>query len=389
MLQRHIRIFLKRRQVEKYTKAAIVLQKYVRGFLAKKELQRLKWLEEARKRSCSVLIIQNWWRSVLVRKNYLKMITAILTIQSFFRGYQARQQLAEQNRAATVLQRRWRTMLQTRREQRLADIRLMAAITLQSHIRCWIERRKYVAYRKQVIKVQALVRSKQELRKFSLMKTSVISIQQWWRGCVEARKVQKEFLVKKEAAVKLQSFVRMVAERKRFLQIRTAIILLQAGFRGQKERQCFESKMAAIVKIQLWWRSVQFTKSVQAEYLVTRRKVVLIQSLVRKYLLQKRFKSTRNSAITIQKHIRGHLERKKFLELQNATIKVQKYWRSYQISCQMRQHFLLQKSSICSRVTLPTLVTFGTPDPFAIPAAIFKRAASGGLFLIKSNVRSL
>ena len=215
VLQKHIRIFLKRRQVEKYTKATIVIQKYVRGYLAKKELQRLKWLEEARKRSCSVLIIQNWWRSVLIRKKYLKMITAILTIQSFFRGHQARQQLAEQNLAATVIQKRWRAILQRREEHRLAEIRLKAAITLQSHTRCWIERRKYVALRKKVIKVQALVRSRQESRKFSLMKTSAITIQQWWRGCVEGRKVQEEFLVKKQAVVRLQSFVRMILERER------------------------------------------------------------------------------------------------------------------------------------------------------------------------------
>jgi len=136
VLQKHIRIFLKKRQLEKFTQATIVLQKYARVFLAKKELKRLKWLEEARKRSCSVLIIQNWWRSVLIRKKYLKMITAILTIQSFFRGYQSRQQLAEQNQAAQVIQRRWRIILRSRDEKRLASIRLKATITLQSHLRC-------------------------------------------------------------------------------------------------------------------------------------------------------------------------------------------------------------------------------------------------------------
>ena len=98
---------------------------------------------------------------------------------------------------------------------------------------------------------------------------------------MEGRKVQEEFLRQKKAAVRIQSFVRMVLVRRRFLKIKTSIIHLQAAFKGQKERHYFELKMTALVKIQSWWRNVQLTKSVKDEYEESRRKVFLVQELLR------------------------------------------------------------------------------------------------------------
>src|SRR5882757_1403998 len=49
---------------------------------------------------------------------------------------------------------------------------------------------------------------------------------------------------------------------------------------------------------------------------------------------------------------------------------------------------VLAISSTCFFVTLPTLVLFGTPEPFGIPAALSSRMAAGGVFVMKVNVRS-
>ena len=40
-------------------------------------------------------------------------------------------------------------------------------------------------------------------------------------------------------------------------------------------------------------------------------------------------------------------------------------------------------------VTLPTLFLFGSPEPFSIFAAFFRRIAAGGVFVMKVNERSL
>ena len=48
-------------------------------------------------------------------------------------------------------------------------------------------------------------------------------------------------------------------------------------------------------------------------------------------------------------------------------------------------------SAICltlATVTFPTFVLFGSADPFAIPAACFKRTEAGGDFVIKVKVLS-
>ena len=49
---------------------------------------------------------------------------------------------------------------------------------------------------------------------------------------------------------------------------------------------------------------------------------------------------------------------------------------------------VLAISSTCFFVTLPTLVLFGTPEPFGIPAALSSRMAAGGVLVMNVNVRS-
>src|SRR5947199_6293736 len=51
--------------------------------------------------------------------------------------------------------------------------------------------------------------------------------------------------------------------------------------------------------------------------------------------------------------------------------------------------FVFTMSMTCLRVTLPTLVLFGSLDPAAMFAAFFKRTAAGGLFVMKVNDLSL
>src|SRR5947199_2008906 len=51
--------------------------------------------------------------------------------------------------------------------------------------------------------------------------------------------------------------------------------------------------------------------------------------------------------------------------------------------------FVFTMSMTCLRVTLPTLVLFGSFEPAAMLAAFFRRTAAGGLFVMKVNDLSL
>src|SRR5206468_10044608 len=51
--------------------------------------------------------------------------------------------------------------------------------------------------------------------------------------------------------------------------------------------------------------------------------------------------------------------------------------------------FVFTMSMTCLRVTLPTLVLFGSFEPAAMMAAFFRRTAAGGLLVMKVNDLSL
>ncbi|NXY87892.1 MYO9B protein, partial [Alcedo cyanopectus] len=80
----------------------------------------------------------------------------------------------------------------------------------------------------------------------------------------------------------LQSWLRMVLERRRFLRTRQAAVVLQAGWRSRCARL---QRSSAAVCIQAAWRRHRERLS----YLQQRRRVCLLQAMVRGHLQRKRF----------------------------------------------------------------------------------------------------
>ncbi|XP_029820154.1 unconventional myosin-IXb isoform X3 [Manacus vitellinus] len=82
----------------------------------------------------------------------------------------------------------------------------------------------------------------------------------------------------------LQSWLRMVLERRRFLRTRQAAIVLQACWRSRCIRMALQRSNAAI-EIQAAWRRYQERK----HFLQHRRRICLLQALVRGHLTRKRY----------------------------------------------------------------------------------------------------
>ncbi|NXD82437.1 MYO9B protein, partial [Halcyon senegalensis] len=82
----------------------------------------------------------------------------------------------------------------------------------------------------------------------------------------------------------LQSWLRMVLERRRFLRTRQAAVVLQACWRSRCVRMALHRNNAAIY-IQSAWRRYRERKS----YLQQRRRICLLQAVVRGHLQRKRF----------------------------------------------------------------------------------------------------
>ncbi|NXJ02044.1 MYO9B protein, partial [Psophia crepitans] len=82
----------------------------------------------------------------------------------------------------------------------------------------------------------------------------------------------------------LQSWLRMVLERRRFLRTRQAAIVLQACWRSRCVRMALQRNNAAVY-IQSAWRRYRERKC----YLQQKRRICLMQAMVRGYLQRKRF----------------------------------------------------------------------------------------------------
>ncbi|XP_030639969.1 unconventional myosin-Vb [Chanos chanos] len=151
VIQSWVRGWLARRRYLRIYQATLTLQRYVRGTLARRLAHILRYTRAA-------LIIQKTYRMVTVRRLYLTIREAALTIQAFSRGMQARRAYRQllRERAALRLQaavRGW----SARREFR----RLRAATVL---LQCCVRRR---AARKELLKLRQEARSVEKYRELN------------------------------------------------------------------------------------------------------------------------------------------------------------------------------------------------------------------------------
>ncbi|KAJ8340437.1 hypothetical protein SKAU_G00350700 [Synaphobranchus kaupii] len=134
-IQKHVRGWSQRRKYLRMRHAAIVIQEYVRG---KKKIRKAITAATL-KQAWAAIVIQKHCRGLLVRRIFLLLQVATVTIQAFTRGWLAR--------------RDYRKMVA---EQK--------AIVLQKYARAWLARRHFQSIRRLVLNVQLSYRV-QQLRK--------------------------------------------------------------------------------------------------------------------------------------------------------------------------------------------------------------------------------
>ena len=135
------------------------------------------------------------------------------------------------------------------------------------------------------------------------------------------------------AAVAIQSYWRMFRARKQFLaelklkRETRAAILIQTRWRihfAQKRYNCLLAELErrrqkSAVAIQKNWRAfVQLQK-----FLSVRRRVVVVQSVVRTHLARKRFLELRRSATIVSANYKRLVERRKYLKVRKNIITAQ------------------------------------------------------------------
>ncbi|MBZ3872842.1 Unconventional myosin-Va [Sciurus carolinensis] len=143
-IQKTIRGWLLRKKYLRMRKAAITVQRYVRGYQARCYAKFLR-------RTKAAIIIQKYWRMYVVRRRYKIKQAATIVLQSYLRGYLAR------NRYHKIL-----------REHK--------AVIIQKWVRGWLARTHYKRSMHAIIYLQCCFRrmmAKRELKKLKIEARSV------------------------------------------------------------------------------------------------------------------------------------------------------------------------------------------------------------------------
>ncbi|XP_011228884.1 unconventional myosin-Vc isoform X1 [Ailuropoda melanoleuca] len=129
VIQKHIRGWLQRKKFLRERQAALTIQQYFRG----QQTVRKAVTATALKEAWAAIIIQKYCRGYLVRNLYQLIRVATITIQAYTRGLLAR--------------RRYRKMLEEHK-----------ATILQKYARAWLARRRFQSIRRFVLNIQLTYR---------------------------------------------------------------------------------------------------------------------------------------------------------------------------------------------------------------------------------------
>ncbi|XP_008974925.3 abnormal spindle-like microcephaly-associated protein isoform X2 [Pan paniscus] len=283
---------LKRHQERE--KAARIIQLAVINFLAKQRL---------RKRINAALVIQKYWRRVLAQRKLLML---------------KKEKLEKvQNKAASLIQAMWRRY---RAKKYLCKVK--AACKIQAWYRCWRAHKEYLAILKAVKIIQGCFYTKLERTRFLNVRASAIIIQRKWRAILSAKIAHEHFLMIKR---------------------HRAACLIQAHYRGYKGRQVFLRQKSAALIIQKYIRAREAGKRERIKYIEFKKSTVILQALVRGWLVRKRILEQRAkirllhftaaayyhlNAVRIQRAYKLYLAVKNANKQVNSVICIQRWFRA-------------------------------------------------------------
>ena len=159
--------YMEKLRSEKLRDCGIMIQKHVKGWLYRRRFNTQK---------AATLTMQRWVRGFLARRRarFLRRTKAIIVIQSRVRGWVKRVQFLQLKDRATRLQARIRGQQARLRHQRL--VYNAKATKIQAAVRGWLAWKKYQKTRKDILLVQCTVRRYQAKKRFKALKIEARSI---------------------------------------------------------------------------------------------------------------------------------------------------------------------------------------------------------------------
>lgn len=220
---------------EKQMKAAIMVQKNLRGFLSRTAAERARKLKER-----SVLAIQSWYRMVKHHRVYIRKRKAVVKIQSEYRSVKMRREFLRRKKASIVLAAFVRQVIQRTKFKMLKQ----RVVRLQALVRKWKLRKRFVRLRKLAVYMQSKRRQKRAIQLKSRRSHAVHTLQHAMQGWV----CRCHYIAMMESVVVLQYWAKSWLLQKEYRQLRVATKRIQNAWRKHNRVKRWEAEVDSIFR---------------------------------------------------------------------------------------------------------------------------------------------
>ncbi|XP_003792358.1 abnormal spindle-like microcephaly-associated protein isoform X1 [Otolemur garnettii] len=316
-------------------------------------------------------VIQSYWRMRQAKVRYLNLKKIIVKLQAHIRKHQQVQKFKKMKNAALIIQTHFRAYISGRKvlasfqKTRSAVIVLQSAyrgmqarrmfihsltsvVKIQSYYRGYIYKKKFLSLKNATIKLQSLVRMKQARKQYLHLRAAALFIQQCYHSKKMAAQKRKEYMQMRESCIKLQALVRGHLVRKQISLQRQAAISLQSIFQMRKMRQHYLKIYKAVIAIQNYYRAYKAKVNQRKDFLQVKRAATHLQAAYRGYKVRQLIRQQSVAALKIQTAFRGYSQRVKYQSVLQAIMKIQRWYRAYKIVYNTRTHFLKTRAAVIS-----------------------------------------
>uniref|UniRef100_A0A8C9M0G6 Abnormal spindle-like microcephaly-associated protein homolog n=1 Tax=Piliocolobus tephrosceles TaxID=591936 RepID=A0A8C9M0G6_9PRIM len=316
-------------------------------------------------------VIQSYWRMSQDRVRFLNLKKTIIKLQAHIRKHQQLQKYKKMKKAAVKIQTHFRAYIFARKvlasyqKTRSAVIVLQSAyrgmqarkmyihiltsiIKIQSYYRAYVSKKEFLSLKNATIKLQSIVKMKQTRKQYLHLRAAALFIQQCYRSKKIATQKREEYMQMRESCIKLQAFVRGYLVRKQMRLQRKAVISLQSYFRMRKARQYYLKMYKAIIVIQNYYHAYKAQVNQRKNFLRVKKAATCLQAAYRGCKVRQLIKQQSIAALKIQSAFRGYNKRVKYQSVLQSIIKIQRWYRAYKTLHDIRTHFLKTKAAVVS-----------------------------------------
>lgn len=217
------------------SKAAVMVQKHVRGFLSRTAAERARKLKER-----STVSIQSWYRMVRHRRVFVRQRRAIIKIQSEYRSVKMRREFLRRKKASIVLAAFVRQVLQ-RTKFKMLKVRV---VKLQALVRKWKQRKQFVKLRNLVVYIQSKRRQQYAKHVASRRREAMQTLQHAMQGWI----CRCHYVAKMKSVVVLQYWAKSWLLQREYRQLKLAAMQVQVAWRRHNRAKRWEAEVDSIFR---------------------------------------------------------------------------------------------------------------------------------------------